>query len=143
MFEPTLYGSDSSVPIDYKHPVNMTLFPGFLGVPTYEDILQSGMPEYAPLPVSWMNPSVIYASPIAWVSRGLAGDGNEQTNATARGYWALLRVLRFGGNNTDPNDYISWLGPVMRMGFNRKAALDSRTCPLGSAYDAIEQRFTT
>ncbi|RYP65346.1 hypothetical protein DL770_009019 [Monosporascus sp. CRB-9-2] len=51
-FELTLYGFNLSVRIDYKHPVNMTLFPGFLGVPTYGAIPQSGMSEYGPLPAS-------------------------------------------------------------------------------------------
>lgn len=117
-FEPTLYGIDQSVHLDYKTPTNLTVRRGFLDVPTYGvymQFVQAGEKPPTVEPLSSFQDITFYSTPLTWLGN-LVIDGEGSTmKATSGDYRFLLRVLRLGGNNIKADDYMSWLGPVIRI----------------------------
>ncbi|KAL7943982.1 peptidase S8/S53 domain-containing protein [Trichoderma barbatum] len=112
-FVPTLYGFDPDAHIDYKPPAQPIL-PGFLGVPTYGLILEvtiNDVPENSP---AISQPVFNHFFVQALVAPMLTNDDNVSYNITSGDYRPLLRALKWNGDETNPDDYESWLGPVIR-----------------------------
>ena len=113
-FKPTLYGFDPSVEIDYEHPANLTVLPGFLGVPSYGLWLQFGAGDEIP-GGGQTQPNIVWSTMASWIGKLQIDDEGTQVDATPGDYRLLLRVLRYGGDLAKPEDYQSWLGPVIRI----------------------------
>jgi hypothetical protein len=103
-FVPSIYGFDPSVKIDYQD-TPQPILPGFLGVPTYGTISEFNLTASS---ASTANSFFyIYSSPT------LSHNGVKY-NFTSGDYRPLARALKWNGNATNPDDYESYLGPVIR-----------------------------
>lgn len=112
-FTPSLYGFDPKVSIDYQPPTQAIL-PGFLGVPTYGlvfAITVDAVPDNSPI---LSEPDINHFVAEALVTPTLTNDDNVSYNITSGDYRPLVRALRWNGNESNPDDYESWLGPVIR-----------------------------
>ncbi|PTB63157.1 subtilisin-like protein [Trichoderma citrinoviride] len=112
-FVPSMYGFDPDVKIDYKFP-NQTVLPDYLGAPTYGFVLAMSLdtpPEGSPI-VQSADIGHFFAQ--AFLDPSLTNDAGETYRIAAGDYRVLFRALRWQGNETNPDDYESWLGPVMR-----------------------------
>jgi hypothetical protein len=114
-FEPTYYGFDRNTSIDIEPP-DLPITPGFLDVPSYGILAEWGIGE-VPVPI---NDNIIPSpQPYNVGGYGLQFGYISSENAsvillTSGDYRPLIRVLRYGGNGSDPADYESWLGPIIR-----------------------------
>ncbi|KAL7793830.1 peptidase S8/S53 domain-containing protein [Trichoderma ceciliae] len=112
-FVPSLYGFDPSVSIKYQAPTQAIL-PGFLGVSAYGllfAITIDAAPDNSPI---LSQPYLNHFFAQALVTPTLTNDDNVSYNITSGDYRPLVRALRWNGNETNPDDYESWLGPVIR-----------------------------
>ena len=114
-FEPTYYGFDRNISIDIEQP-NVSVTPGFLDVPSYGILAEWGIGE---VPVQINDNIIPSPQPYNVGGYGIGYPYISSENATivyltSGDYRPLLRVLRYGGNGTNPADYESWLGPVIR-----------------------------
>ncbi|KAM0255360.1 hypothetical protein ACHAQJ_005880 [Trichoderma viride] len=112
-FVPSLYGFDPTVSIDYQPPTQAIL-PGFLGVPTYGLLFEISIdpaPENSPI-LSEQQINYFFAQ--AFLDPTLTNDDNVSYNITSGDYRPLLRALKWNGNEMNPDDYESWMGPVLR-----------------------------
>ncbi|KAK4065071.1 uncharacterized protein Triagg1_8707 [Trichoderma aggressivum f. europaeum] len=103
-FVPTIYGFDPSVKIDYRD-TPQPILPGFLGVSTYGTIQEYNLTNLEGSPATGF--FYIFNSPT------LSNNGVTY-NITSGDYRPLARALKWNGNETNPNDYESYLGPVIR-----------------------------
>lgn len=113
-FVPTYYGFDTSAVIE-THDPDLSLLPGFLGVPTYGILVQFGIgtvPVDAINVLAWIYPYTF--DTFGWAYPWLSDEEGNNIIMTSGDYRPLLRVLRYGGNDTNPDDYQSWLGPIVR-----------------------------
>ncbi|KAH6603776.1 peptidase, partial [Trichoderma cornu-damae] len=124
-FVPSLYGFDPKVPIDYQAPPQAIL-PGFLGVPTYGLVLAITVDDVPDGSSVSSQPYINNFIAQALVLPTLKNDDNVSYNITSGDYRPLVRALRWNGNETNPDDYESWLGPVIR------AAIPSDEFPTNS-----------
>ncbi|KAM0256042.1 hypothetical protein ACHAQJ_005241 [Trichoderma viride] len=102
-FVPDIYGFDPSVKIDYQD-TPQPILPGFLGVPTYGMIANYTL-ENNPYPSTFFSFVLDFPTLI---------NGNKTYNITSGDYRPLARALKWNGNETNPDDYESYLGPVIR-----------------------------
>ncbi|KAL7813601.1 subtilisin-like protein [Trichoderma aethiopicum] len=112
-FVPSMYGFDPDVHIDYKFP-DQPILPGFLDVPTYGFAVAESLepqPEGSPIIQST---DIGHFLGLALLDPSLTDDKGNKFRIAAGDYRALFRALRWRGNETNPDDYESWLGPVMR-----------------------------
>ncbi|KAL7919642.1 peptidase S8/S53 domain-containing protein [Trichoderma austrokoningii] len=109
-FVPTIYGFDPSVKIDYQD-TPQPILPGFLGVPTYGTIRDLTLANLTSPANSFF---YIYDAPT------LSNKG-VTFNFTSGDYRPLARALKWNGNETNPDDYESYLGPVIRANIDAKA----------------------
>ncbi|KIM96870.1 hypothetical protein OIDMADRAFT_148075 [Oidiodendron maius Zn] len=114
-FEPTYYGFDRNISIDIEQP-NVSVTPGFLDVPSYGILAEWGIGE---VPVQINDNIIPSPQPYNVGGYGIVYPYIFSENATlvyltSGDYRPLLRVLRYGGNGTNPDDYESWLGPIIR-----------------------------
>lgn len=112
-FVPSLYGFDPNAHIDYKAP-SQAILPGFLGVPTYGilfAITVDAAPDNSPI---LSQPYFNHFFAQAFFPPALTNDDNVSYNITSGDYRPLVRALRWNGDETNPDDYESWLGPVIR-----------------------------
>lgn len=103
-FIPTIYGFDPSVKIDYQD-THQPILPGFLGTPTYGTIREYTLTNNQGS--SSTSFFYIYSSPTL-------SNNNVTYNITSGDYRPLARALKWNGNETNPADYESYLGPVIR-----------------------------
>ncbi|EGR46959.1 uncharacterized protein TRIREDRAFT_109276 [Trichoderma reesei QM6a] len=112
-FVPSMYGFDPDVHIDYKFP-DQPILPGFLDVPTYGLVLAESLepqPEGSPI---MQSTDIGHFLGLALLDPSLTSDKGDKFRIAAGDYRVLFRTLRWRGNETNPDDYESWLGPVMR-----------------------------
>lgn len=102
-FIPTIYGFDPSVKINYQD-THQSILPGFLGVPTYGTIRDLNLTNNASPSTGFF---YMFDSPT------LSNNGVTY-NISSGDYRTLARALKWNGNETNPNDYESYLGPVIR-----------------------------
>jgi hypothetical protein len=112
-FVPSLYGFDPSVSIDYQPP-SQAILPGFLGVPTYGLLFEITVDSAADNSPVLSEPYINHFFAQAFASPTLTNDDNVSYNIASGDYRPLVRALRWNGNETNPDDYESWLGPVIR-----------------------------
>ncbi|KAL7893209.1 peptidase S8/S53 domain-containing protein [Trichoderma sp. SZMC 28014] len=113
-FVPTFYGFDPSVKFDVSD-VDVPLYDGFLGVPTYGVLSVWGIGDIPPgidprTVTPWPNPNVVSGFILEWPL--FMYENGTDFNITSGAYRPLLRILRYGNNGTSPEDYESWLGPI-------------------------------
>lgn len=102
-FVPTIYGFDPSVKIDYQD-TPQPILPGFLGVPTYGIISDLNLTNNAATATGFF---YMFDFPT------LSNNGVTY-NITSGDYRPLARALKWNGNETNADDYESYLGPVIR-----------------------------
>ncbi|KAL7931965.1 peptidase S8/S53 domain-containing protein [Trichoderma chlorosporum] len=112
-FVPTLYGFDPNAHVDYQPP-SQAILPGFLGVPTYGQLFSITVDDAPPNSPTLSQPVLNHFFAQAFVSPTLTNDDNVSYNITSGDYRPLVRALKWNGNETNPDDYESWLGPVIR-----------------------------
>ncbi|KAH8879144.1 subtilisin-like protein, partial [Thozetella sp. PMI_491] len=99
-FMPTVYGFDTSVKYELlDNPLPTVDY--FLGIPIYGNLAYA----WNLLP-GW---SEVFWDPVA-----LAAENDSSIAVPDGDYRALISVLRLDGNLTNPGDYETWLGPLMR-----------------------------
>ncbi|KAJ4855603.1 subtilase family domain-containing protein [Trichoderma breve] len=103
-FVPTIYGFDPSVKIDYQD-TPQPILPGFLGVPTYGTIQEYNLTDVEGSSATGF--FYMFHTPT------LSNNGVTY-NFTSGDYRPLARALKWNGNETNPDDYESYLGPVIR-----------------------------
>ncbi|KAL7952795.1 peptidase S8/S53 domain-containing protein [Trichoderma compactum] len=103
-FVPTIYGFDPSVKIDYQG-TPQPILPGFLGVSTYGTIQEYNLTNLEGSSATGF--FYMFHSPT------LSNNGVTY-NITSGDYRPLARALKWNGNETNPDDYESYLGPVIR-----------------------------
>lgn len=103
-FVPTIYGFDPSVKIDYQD-TPQPILPGFLGVPTYGTIKEYNLTDL--MGTTAIGFYYFFDTPTL-------SNNNVTYNITSGDYRPLARALKWNGNETNPDDYESYLGPVIR-----------------------------
>ncbi|KAK4071885.1 hypothetical protein Trihar35433_3949 [Trichoderma harzianum] len=103
-FVPTIYGFDPSVKIDYQD-TPQPILPGFLGVPTYGTIQEYNLTDVEGSSAT----SFFYMFHTPTLS-----NNGVTYNFTSGDYRPLARALKWNGNETNPDDYESYLGPIIR-----------------------------
>ncbi|KAL7924620.1 peptidase S8/S53 domain-containing protein [Trichoderma austrokoningii] len=114
-FVPTFYGFDPSVKFDVSD-VDVPLLEGFLGVPTYGILSVWGIGDIPPgidprTVTPWPNPNVLSGFILEWPL--FMYENGTDFNITSGAFRPLVRILRYGNNGTSPEDYESWLGPII------------------------------
>ncbi|KAL9477642.1 hypothetical protein ACSS6W_007483 [Trichoderma asperelloides] len=114
-FVPTFYGFDPSVKSDVAD-VDLPLLEGFLGVPTYGILSAWGIGDIPPgidprTLVAWPNPNGLSGFILEWPL--FMYENGTDFNITSGAFRPLLRILRYGNDGTNPDDYESWLGPII------------------------------
>ncbi|GFP57697.1 minor extracellular protease vpr [Trichoderma asperellum] len=114
-FVPTFYGFDPSVKSDVAD-VDLPLLEGFLGVPTYGILSAWGIGDIPPgidprTLVAWPNPNSLSGFILEWPL--FMYENGTDFNITSGAFRPLLRILRYGNDGTNPDDYESWLGPII------------------------------
>ncbi|UKZ52749.1 hypothetical protein TrVGV298_006536 [Trichoderma virens] len=112
-FVPSIYGFDPDAHIDYKPP-SQAILPGFLGVPTYGQLFSITVDDAPSNSPTISQPLINHFFAQALVYPALTNDDNVTYNISSGDYRPLLRALRWNGNEANPDDYESWLGPVIR-----------------------------
>ncbi|KAM6477076.1 peptidase S8/S53 domain-containing protein [Trichoderma sp. SZMC 28011] len=112
-FVPSIYGFDPDVHIDYEPP-SQAILPGFLGVPTYGQLFSITVDDAPSNSPTLSQPLINHFFAQALLLPTLTNDDNVSYNISSGDYRPLLRALRWNGNETNPDDYESWLGPVIR-----------------------------
>ncbi|KAL7908333.1 peptidase S8/S53 domain-containing protein [Trichoderma velutinum] len=112
-FVPSIYGFDPNAHIDYKPP-SQAILPGFLGVPTYGQLFSVTVDDAPSNSPTLSQPVINHFFAQALLYPTLTNDDNVSYNISSGDYRPLLRALRWNGDETNPDDYESWLGPVIR-----------------------------
>jgi subtilisin family serine protease len=122
-FVPTRYGFNTSKVFDPSaNPPKLSLAKGLFGVPSYINLGEwlgtNAVPEGPDggEDVTFVLGPYLFASYEVITGQNYAGPGGTLgLNITGGDYRVLLRSLRYSGDINNPKDYISWLGPVMRI----------------------------
>ncbi|EHK46944.1 hypothetical protein TRIATDRAFT_91009 [Trichoderma atroviride IMI 206040] len=113
-FVPSIYGFDPNVTIDYQPPALATQS-GYLGEPSYGIVSASTMdPVASNSPIKQGTTFNLFVSGLI-ESPTLTSDNNTSIQLVSGDYRPLFRALKWNGDETNPADYQSWLGPVLRL----------------------------
>jgi hypothetical protein len=93
----------------------MPVLSGFLDVPTYGILFGDWHGKILVNPDA-VDPSIFpwNIGGFGWAYSYVESENGSTIYITDGDYRPSIRVLRYSGNDSDPNDYQSWLGPIIR-----------------------------